>query len=159
MWFLDGWSKNSAIQNILQFAVVILLSFFRNEILSRFVERLLDSYRRLFPTCGMTPVAALSALDALDRRFAWFKRTLREFHTKYGMRISKRFCMQPGLNVIGITVHPHAGQHFPISWNVPCLVSLGFCRITREQLTEILSASSIDPLVMVRQDERNRKER
>lgn len=110
----------------------------RSEILSRFVRRLLEPYERLFSISALTPKAAGAALEEIDRRFSWLKRVLREFDPNYGKshrKSAKSF---------------FSGQHFPATWSVPCLISVGFCRITREHLIGVLSSTPVDPAILVR---------
>lgn len=56
-------------------------------------------------------------LDKIDKRYAWLKRHLLDFEDKFGVV-------------------------FPLDWEVSERITVEFCRLTREQLTQIISKRS-----------------
>eukprot|EP00392_Amoebophrya_sp_AT5.2_P001339 g1341.t1 len=68
-----------------------------------------------------------SALEHVERRYAWLRRTLKEFDDKYL-------------------------EFFPSEWRVPCSLTEHFCHITRQHLVEVLGAThhKTDPELLVR---------
>ena len=94
----------------------------KREVVTQFCLRLLEGYKDIFQ-----PPKEASGLETAERRFAWLKRTLREFDDKYK-------------------------SQFPESWRVPCGLCDLFCHVTRQHLVEILDTShhTVDPELMVR---------
>lgn len=94
----------------------------RREVVTQFCLRILEDYKEIFQ-----PPNEASGLDTAERRFAWLKRTLREYGEKHA-------------------------RHFPEQWRVPCGLCMHFCHVTRQHLVEILSTShhTVDPELMVR---------
>ena len=86
-----------------------------NELRVQFCRQFLQSYEEPF-----APGKPDSSLEHTRRRFAWFKRILKE-----------------------ATVGPNATFNiFPDQWQMPQLLSQEFCRITKLHLDEILSQSA-----------------
>lgn len=94
----------------------------RREVVTQFCLRILEGYKDIFQ-----PPKEASGLETAERRFAWLKRTLREYEEKYA-------------------------ANFPETWRVPCGLCEHFCHVTRQHLVEILSTShhTVDPELMVR---------
>ncbi|OLP83879.1 Vacuolar protein sorting-associated protein 53 A [Symbiodinium microadriaticum] len=94
----------------------------KREVVTQFCLRLLEGYKDIFQ-----PPKEASGLETAERRFAWLKRTLREFDDKYK-------------------------SQFPESWRVPCGLCDLFCHVTRQHLVEILDTShhTVDPELMIR---------
>eukprot|EP00929_Paragymnodinium_shiwhaense_P072497 TRINITY_DN36798_c0_g1_i1.p1 TRINITY_DN36798_c0_g1~~TRINITY_DN36798_c0_g1_i1.p1 ORF type:complete len:845 (-),score=228.34 TRINITY_DN36798_c0_g1_i1:149-2623(-) len=94
----------------------------RRDIISQFCNRLLEGYKDIFQ-----PPKQFSTLESAERRYAWLKRSMREYDEKYAC-------------------------HFPDSWRVPCALCEHFCQVTRQHLVEVLSMSvhTVDPELMVR---------
>ncbi|CAK9099194.1 Vacuolar protein sorting-associated protein 53 A (AtVPS53) (Protein HEAT-INTOLERANT 1) [Durusdinium trenchii] len=94
----------------------------RREVVTQFCLRLLEGYKDIFQ-----PPKEASGLETAERRFAWLKRTLREYDDKYK-------------------------SQFPESWQVPCGLCDLFCHVTRQHLVEILDTTHhmVDPELMVR---------
>lgn len=94
----------------------------KREVVTQFCLRLLEGYKDIFQ-----PPKEASGLETAERRFAWLKRTLREYDDKYK-------------------------SQFPESWRVPCGLCDLFCHVTRQHLVEILDTSHhmVDPELMVR---------
>ena len=86
-----------------------------NELRVQFCRQFLTSYEEPF-----APGKPDSSLENTKRRFAWFKRILKE-----------------------ATSGPNATfAIFPDDWQMPQLLTQEFCRITKVHLDEILSQSS-----------------
>ncbi|CAJ1336960.1 unnamed protein product [Effrenium voratum] len=94
----------------------------KREVVTQFCLRTLEGYKDIFQ-----PPKEASGLETAERRFAWLKRTLREYDDKYK-------------------------SQFPESWRVPCGLCDLFCHVTRQHLVEILDIShhTVDPELMVR---------
>eukprot|EP00931_Biecheleriopsis_adriatica_P034116 TRINITY_DN1973_c0_g1_i3.p1 TRINITY_DN1973_c0_g1~~TRINITY_DN1973_c0_g1_i3.p1 ORF type:complete len:845 (-),score=210.09 TRINITY_DN1973_c0_g1_i3:73-2607(-) len=94
----------------------------RRDVVTQFCLRILEGYKDIFQ-----PPKEASGLETAERRFAWLKRTLKEYEEKYA-------------------------SNFPESWRVPCGLCEHFCHVTRQHLVEILSTShhTVDPELMVR---------
>ena len=94
----------------------------KREVVTQFCLRLLEGYKDIFQ-----PPKEASGLETAERRFAWLKRTLREYDDKYK-------------------------SQFPESWRVPCGLCDLFCHVTRQHLVEILDTTHhmVDPELMVR---------
>eukprot|EP00929_Paragymnodinium_shiwhaense_P095423 TRINITY_DN56548_c0_g1_i1.p1 TRINITY_DN56548_c0_g1~~TRINITY_DN56548_c0_g1_i1.p1 ORF type:complete len:824 (-),score=169.75 TRINITY_DN56548_c0_g1_i1:8-2479(-) len=94
----------------------------RRDVITQFCLNLLEGYKDLFQ-----PPKEFSALETTERRYAWLKRTLKEYEEKYA-------------------------PHFPANWRVPCGLCEHFCHVTRQHLVEVLgmSVQTIDPELMVR---------
>lgn len=94
----------------------------KREVVTQFCLRLLEGYKDIFQ-----PPKEASGLETAERRFAWLKRSLREYDDKYK-------------------------SQFPESWRVPCGLCDLFCHVTRQHLVEILDTThhTVDPELMVR---------
>jgi len=94
----------------------------RREVITQFCLRLLEEYKDIFQ-----PPKEASGLETAERRYAWLKRTLREYDEKYA-------------------------PLFPETWRVPCGLCEHFCHVTRQHLVEVLGTShyAVDPELMVR---------
>ena len=112
----EGWGAAAAK------CVDALGSSMKREVVTQFCLRLLEGYKDIFQ-----PPKEASGLETAERRFAWLKRTLREFDDKYK-------------------------SQFPESWRVPCGLCDLFCHVTRQHLVEILDTShhTVDPELMIR---------
>nr|CEL64751.1 TPA: Vps53 family, N-terminal protein [Neospora caninum Liverpool] len=68
-----------------------------------------------------------SGLEVIDRRFAWLKRTMREFEGKHEAL-------------------------FPPRWRVKMHLAALFCRVTKQHLVDLLSCAqhTVDPILLVR---------
>ncbi|CAD7940219.1 unnamed protein product [Amoebophrya sp. A120] len=121
----------------------------RHEIVTRFCLRILEDYKKIFsPSQSQTALGVgapgqpggaggpggqasqqeeYSGLEHVERRYAWLRRTLKEFDDKYL-------------------------EFFPSFWGVPCSLCEHFCHITRQHLVEVLGAThhTADPELLVR---------
>jgi len=113
----DGWGAAAAE------CVEALGPTMKREVVTQFCLRILEGYKDIFQ-----PPKEASGLETAERRFAWLKRTLREYEEK------------------------GYATNFPNSWRVPCGLCEHFCHVTRQHLVEILSTShhTVDPELMVR---------
>ncbi|XP_065355875.1 vacuolar protein sorting-associated protein 53 homolog [Calliphora vicina] len=80
----------------------------RKELLKWFIAQQLEEYLHLFHENQ-----DIAWLDKIDKRYAWLKRHLLDFEDKFG-------------NV------------FPLDWEVSERITVEFCRLTREQLSQIM---------------------
>ncbi|XP_011187096.2 vacuolar protein sorting-associated protein 53 homolog [Zeugodacus cucurbitae] len=84
----------------------------KKELLKWFIAQQLEEYVQLFHENQ-----DIAWLDKIDKRYAWLKRHLLDFEDKFGV------------------VFPH-------DWEVSERITVEFCRLTREQLTQIMSKRS-----------------
>jgi len=94
----------------------------QREVVTQFCLSVLEDYKNIFQ-----PPSDTSALEMAERRFAWLKRTVKEYRDKHA-------------------------SNFPDAWRVPCSICMHFCHVTRQHLVEILSTShhTVDPELMIR---------
>lgn len=79
-----------------------------DECKSRFCNLILNPYKTAYSVDG-----EIGALENTGKRFAWLKRTLKNFKDRFE-------------------------QYFPIEWLLPICICQEFCRITRENLEILL---------------------
>lgn len=84
----------------------------KKELLKWFIAQQLEEYLHLFHENQ-----DIAWLDKIDKRYAWLKRHLLDFEEKFG-------------NV------------FPLDWEVSERITVEFCRLTREQLSQIMAKRS-----------------
>ncbi|KAM7353899.1 vacuolar protein sorting 53 [Cochliomyia hominivorax] len=84
----------------------------KKELLKWFICQQLEEYLHLFHENQ-----DIAWLDKIDKRYAWLKRHLLDFEDKFG------------------TV-------FPLDWEVSERITVEFCRLTREQLSQIMAKRS-----------------
>lgn len=94
----------------------------RREVITQFCLRVLEDYKKIFE-----PPHEASGLETAERRYAWLRRTLRDYDEKYA-------------------------ASFPEAWDVPCGLCEHFCHLTRQHLVEVLGSChhTVDPELMVR---------
>uniref|UniRef100_W8B2G8 Vacuolar protein sorting-associated protein 53 homolog n=1 Tax=Ceratitis capitata TaxID=7213 RepID=W8B2G8_CERCA len=84
----------------------------KKELLKWFIAQQLEEYIHLFHENQ-----DIAWLDKIDKRYAWLKRHLLDFEDKFG-------------------------AVFPLDWEVSERITVEFCRLTREQLTQIMAKRS-----------------
>uniref|UniRef100_A0A1I8NPW7 Vacuolar protein sorting-associated protein 53 homolog n=1 Tax=Stomoxys calcitrans TaxID=35570 RepID=A0A1I8NPW7_STOCA len=81
----------------------------KKELLKWFIAQQLEEYLHLFHENQ-----DIAWLDKIDKRYAWLKRHLLDFEDKFG-------------------------AVFPLDWEVSERITVEFCRLTREQLSQIMA--------------------
>uniref|UniRef100_A0A1B0A5Y5 Vacuolar protein sorting-associated protein 53 homolog n=1 Tax=Glossina pallidipes TaxID=7398 RepID=A0A1B0A5Y5_GLOPL len=81
----------------------------KKDLLKWFIAQQLEEYLHLFHENQ-----DIAWLDKIDKRYAWLKRHLLDFEDKFG-------------------------AVFPLDWEVSERITVEFCRLTREQLSQIMS--------------------
>ncbi|XP_054743279.1 vacuolar protein sorting-associated protein 53 homolog [Anastrepha obliqua] len=84
----------------------------KKELLKWFIAQQLEEYLQLFHENQ-----DIAWLDKIDKRYAWLKRHLLDFEDKFG-------------------------AVFPLDWEVSERITVEFCRLTHEQLTQIMAKRS-----------------
>ncbi|XP_022225128.2 vacuolar protein sorting-associated protein 53 homolog [Drosophila obscura] len=84
----------------------------KKELLKWFIAQQLEEYMHLFHENQ-----DIAWLDKIDKRYAWLKRHLLDFEDKYG-------------------------AVFPLDWEVSERITVEFCRLTRDQLSQIMAKRS-----------------
>ncbi|XP_067623391.1 vacuolar protein sorting-associated protein 53 homolog [Eurosta solidaginis] len=84
----------------------------KKELLKWFIAQQLEEYVQLFHENQ-----DIAWLDKIDKRYAWLKRHLLDFEDKFG-------------------------SVFPLDWEVSERITVEFCRLTREQLSQIMAKRS-----------------
>jgi len=81
----------------------------KKELLKWFIAQQLEEYMHLFHENQ-----DIAWLDKIDKRYAWLKRHLLDFEDKYG-------------------------AVFPLDWEVSERITVEFCRLTRQQMSQIMA--------------------